>query len=179
MQNPGAFVRGTALAVLIGLTSNGLATVFPSGYEKARWGMSLDKIMTLYPGGAKLSLQNGEFTYGVVRPVAGLPTGYILFTFSNNRFSEVVILFPNQGSEVDLSTGSFDPPSPIDSEQIYSMLRDRLSTKYGSPDSLSKQGTTVWLPGNGDIVTLSKLKNNTVAVGYRKLSEQKDLLKGL
>jgi hypothetical protein len=151
----------------------------PPGYGKARWGMSFAQVMGLFPGGGRIPSQNGEVDYGVVRPVGIFPTGFLLFHFKANKLNRVIVLFPDQGSSVNLKTGDYVRPSPAGSKQIQSSLFSLLSKKYGAPDPLSKEGATFWLPPNGDMIVLTTMEDNTVGISYDKVSNGQEQLEGL
>lgn len=154
-------------------------------YELTTWGMSFAKVKKLYTGGRILKQQNGETTYGVVRPVASLSTAYLLFKFpAKSGLSEVTILFPKQGTDVDLRTGLYEELTLDDGKAIFNTLKAALIFKYGKPDDLSKEDKFVWTSQDGDAVFLNLNKrintdHSTVGIIYQKIPSLESLSKGL
>lgn len=155
-----------------------------AGYDKADWEMSLLKIKNLYPNGKIIKSQNGEFTYGVVRPVAGLATAYILFNFNNkSKLTQVFVLFPKQGADVNLNDGHYDETTSEDGKAIFKTVFGSLVLKYGSPDSLSDDEKKVWAVKD-DVIALTTLKginggHSTVGLQYQKIKSLDELSNGL
>ena len=163
----------------IGICPNG-----QSGYEKTSWGMSIKKVQGLYPGGSVKNQQNGEATYAVVRPVSVFSTGLVLFEFTKDGLERVQILFPKQGSKVNLKNLTYDEPSSADSKTIFDVLKNNLTLKYGAPDPLSQPDKVVWSQKNDAVFLATTTSDDnpghrTVGVSYSKIPTIKSATKGI
>ena len=168
--------------ILVSIT----APVARADYERTKWGMPLKKVKSIYPGGYALHLQNGNIMYSVVKQVAGNLTGYLSFTISKDSGLEsVLILFPEQGTEVNLKKGIYSQASLAEGRSVFQLLKTALILKYGQTDALSKADHLVWVPDNGDAIYLAIDANETdtsratVAVHYSKVPTMKQISTGL
>jgi hypothetical protein len=152
--------------------------------------MSLKKVASLYPGGQKDKEQAGGYTYSVVREVGGLSTAYLMFRFDSGRkLNEVAILFPAQGTEVNLKTGDLTLPLEEDAGSMHDTLKRGLAAKYGDPLKLTCEGCdpsgTTWLTKGGDLVILARsigsdgYKMRKIGLSYRKMADVKVVPNGL
>ncbi|HVP66326.1 MAG TPA: hypothetical protein VMT17_03585 [Anaeromyxobacteraceae bacterium] len=126
-----------------------------AGYDKTEWGMTVAQVQQLYPGGVAIRQADGRTDYRVVRSVAGLSTALVSFDIGAppEGLRRVSIIFPEQGTEVDLRQALFEPPSPSQVEAIRQTLRAALTSKYGAPSSSHEKDDT-WLTAAGDAIYL-------------------------
>ncbi len=166
------------LMVLFLLFSN----VTYASYEKTTWGMALSKVKILYPGGIAKNQQNGELTYEVVRPVGGLSSAYLTFTFNASGLRKVSILFPKQGVDVDLKSGAFIEMDYHECLVTFALMKDRLTAKYGPPAG-TKDKTASWTTSSGEQVFLSMISSDnikaTLGLSYTPPEAVKSLSNGL
>ncbi|HTP50420.1 MAG TPA: hypothetical protein VMK42_06970 [Anaeromyxobacteraceae bacterium] len=140
---------------LAALLLAGAATSAFAGYDKTTWGMSVGEVQALYPGGVLDRHADGRTEYRVLRPVAGLSTAMITFDFGGPKggLKKVSIVFPEQGTDVDLRQALFEPPSPVQAESVRQTLRAALIAKYGPP-AATQEKNDGWLMSNGDVIQL-------------------------
>ncbi len=153
------------------------------GYDKTNWGMTLATVKKLYPGGVAKKLQTQETNYSVVRPVAGLSTGYIMFTFSSKLLlTGVIILFPVQGAEIDLEKGIFDVTVNSSAKSIFSNLNTALTIKYGKPE-IEDDSKKAWnIKDDVIVLNISPSEDgvhSTTSILYQKIQKLKELSNGL
>ncbi len=153
-------------------------------YDKTKWGMSLANVRALYPGGTVKRNQNRERSYAIVRPIANLMTALVIFNFDKKGLKDVKILFPLQGTEIDLKNLTFTEPMKSESDEIFKIVSTQLTLKYGKPDPLSKEGQQVWTTKDDDIIFLSKNfgqnpSHAVVGIKYEKTPGLKDISSGL
>jgi len=131
-----------------------------AGYDRTKWGMSIKQVKGIYPGGRIEKGQNGETTISMVRPVGNLMTGYVMFRFHPKRGLEnVTILFPKQGSKVDLENGTYVEDDIDGCQRTMENLRISLTLKYGPPVTAERGGdpdSPVWLLDKNDGIWLIK-----------------------
>jgi len=141
-----------ALAILLAL---GTATEARAGYDKTEWGMDVAEVQKLYPGGVVDRQPDGKTEYRVLREVAGIRTAMLRFDFGGpkNGLRKVTILFPEQGTEVDLRQALFEPPSPAQGEAVRLALRAALISKYGKPAATNGKDDA-WITASGDQIYL-------------------------
>ena len=156
-----------------------------ANYDATKWGMALTEVQKAYPGGLAQDLQNGDTVYRVVRPIAGLPTGLLRFYFRPTMgLREVTIMFPRQGSEINLTTDTYFQATKQDAEAIRQVLRVGLNKRYGLPAISGPDGGESWLTPDQDMVSLSMFAKDatfaTVELDYRKLgTADSEVPKGL
>lgn len=161
-----------------------ISTSSLAGYENTNWGMSLEKIKSLYPGGKDEKQQNGETIYPLIRPFSGYSTSIFLFKFDEKlELKTLYVLFPKQGTNVEMPDLKFDPMSDKDAKVLFQNLTNKLSIKYGKPDSLSKKYNKIWSKGE-DVITLTTIPGEkkgqlTVGLTYQKLPSPAELTKDL
>jgi len=142
-----------ALAVLVAAAASAGPAL--AGYDKTEWGMSVEEVQKLYPGGFLDRQPDGKTEYRVLREVAGIRTALLKFDFGGpkNGLRRVSILFPEQGTEVDLHQALFEPPSPTQGESLRLTLRAALLTKYGKPAATNGKDDA-WVTASGDQIYL-------------------------
>ncbi|AZZ37252.1 hypothetical protein CIK05_10790 [Bdellovibrio sp. qaytius] len=160
-----------------------ICSISNAGYEKTSWGMSTKQIQSLYPGGNLSKGQNSEPSYDVIRTVAGLSTAYLTFSFNTkSELSSVQILFPKQGTKVDLKTSTFTQTSNDEAEEIFKTLYSALKIKYGKEEPELQKGTKFWIK-NKDLITLAFSSINktykTAAITYEKMPSLDGVTNGL
>lgn len=143
------------LLALGALLAAGAASTARGGYDKTEWGMTVLQVQQLYPGGVVDRQPDGRAEYRVVREVAGMSTAMITFSFGGPKggLRRVSILFPEQGTEVDLRQALFEPPSPTQAEAVRLALRAALTAKYGKPVATHDKDD-VWITSSGDTILL-------------------------
>ena len=135
----------------IGVMLNG-----KSSYDKTAWGMNIQKVRSLYPGGVVAKSQNGEREYSVIRKFIGLPTGYVTFTFDHRGLYKTIILFPKQDEAVDLTKGTYVRLKSNEAKEIFTNLKRALVLSVGQFDpEFSTEEHPVWAFRNGDLIGLS------------------------
>ncbi len=148
-----------------------VGSVLEGGYDKAKWGMTVDQVKKLYPGGLAKQSDNGGAVYKIHNPVAGISEGIITFYFKPKiGLRSVVILFAAQGSQVDLKGDNFVPPTNEQAARIVSALRQDLVMKHGKP-ALEKEGSANWIASAGDWIMLRETRepdglHTTVGLAY-------------
>ncbi len=143
-----------SLVLAAGLLAGTFSGAARAGYDKTDWGMNVAQVQKLYPGGF-VDQQASKTEYRVVRAVGEMPTAMISFEFSGPKggLSKVSILFPEQGTDVDLRQALFEPPSPSQAESVRTSLRAALMAKYGKP-VVSKEKDDAWITPAGDGIQL-------------------------
>jgi len=140
---------------LVAILAAGTAAKARAGYDKSEWGMTAAEVQKLYPGGILDRQPDGKTEYRVIRSVAGLSTAMIAFDFGGPKdgLRKVSILFPEQGTEVDLRQALFEPPSPVQAQSVRLALRAALTEKYGLP-AMTHDKEDAWLTKTGDSIYL-------------------------
>ncbi len=138
-----------------------------AGYDKTTWGMPLRKVQALYPGGVAHLEQNGETTYGVVRPVGAIITAAIVFAFDHETgLKAVSIVFPVPGSEVNLEKGTYLKATREQNEQAANILRLQLREKYGEPTRSDADAEDWFMAGDHVSLSLPRPGHPEVALTY-------------
>jgi len=143
-----------SLLLAASLLAGSFGATARAGYDQTEWGMALAQVQKLYPGGF-VDRQPTRTEYRVIRAVGEMPTAMIAFDFSGPKggLSKVSILFPEQGTDVDLRQALFEPPSPTQAETVRMSLRAALTAKYGKPVA-SKEKDDAWVTPAGDGIYL-------------------------
>lgn len=157
-----------------------------AGYDITTWGMSLAKVKTLYPGGIVEKNQNGVVDYRVVKFIADVSTGLVTFSFPpKSGLKSVNILFPKEGTEINLKTGDLTQRSNDECTSQLKMMGDILTTKYGlpnGPQSPDNKEQKAWLTKTNDLVMLTVVRGPIsciVGIGYGKFELGKLSTEGL
>jgi len=148
-----------------------VGSVLQGGYDKAKWGMTVDEVKKLYPGGLAQQSDNGGAVYKIRKSATGVSEGIITFYFKPKiGLRSVVVLFTAQGSQVDLERDNFVPPTNEQAARIVSALRQDLVMKHGKP-ALEKEGSANWIGTAGDWIMLRETRepdglHTTVGLAY-------------
>jgi len=139
-----------AAVLVVGATASARAS-----YDKTEWGMTVPQVQALYPGGVAIRQPDGRAEYRVVRAVAGFSTALVSFDFGvpPEGLKRVSIVFPEQGTDVDLRQALFEPPSPSQAETIRQTLRAALTSKYGKP-AVTHEKDDTWVTSAGETIYL-------------------------
>ncbi|HTP51061.1 MAG TPA: hypothetical protein VMK42_10210 [Anaeromyxobacteraceae bacterium] len=161
--------RAAAAALLFGALTTGAR----AGYDKTKWGMTLAQVEKLYPGGGEAE-QQGETSYTVLAPVAGVP-GLVTFLFDEkNGLHEVAVVFPQQGARFDPKTDAYAPLATADATRVRELALQDLRRRYGPPAIQGEGADTPlgWATKDGDLVLLKTARDGpdrfTVSISYRK-----------
>lgn len=165
-----------------------LILIFPNilfaGYEETTWGMDSSDVLKKYSDGYLEKNQNGEYSYGVVRPIAGFNTGFLYFKFnSEKKLNGVTIFFPLQGSLVDLKSGDFMPMEVASCNASYERLFLALQKKYGLP-KVNNKDSKMWAVNGVDFIMLYRIQDEvkktcTPSIRYEPITKNTDEAKGL
>jgi len=103
-----------------------------SGYEKASWGMTLDQVKKLYPGGTKDTSPAGDAAYFVKQKFA-TQDAVVAFGFDGGQLAFVAIRFPEPGRKVDMKRVLYPSPTNEQAKAIAATVRKDLDARYGAP----------------------------------------------
>ncbi len=114
------------------------------------WGMTLDQVRTLHPGGIE-RMAEPETEYRLVVPALGYPKAVVRYYFERGAGLRMVSFsFPAKDGRVDPATGDVSPMKKAEARAMRADLRDRLATILGEP-TLEVEGSDMgiqWkLPG--------------------------------
>lgn len=156
-----------------------------AGYENTQWGMSPKKISSLYPGGFSVKEGREVTSYRVIRSVANYSTAYLEFEFTKKTgLKSLAILFPQQGTKIDLKRGSFTEMTSENGLIVFNDVTKKLTWKYGKPFS-ANNGSIGWNPEKDELIMLSILPSmvasghSTVGIIYSKAPSVLDMTNGL
>jgi len=127
-----------------------------AGYGKTSWGMSLNKIKKLYPGGEVMK-QNGQTEYYIVDEVSEHKDTLVNFSFNKNgKLDSVSLIFSKLGQPINLKTGEYTQMTKDQCEMVKDRLKTNLTLKYGKPQDYSnlKNITATSWTTKTDMVTI-------------------------
>ena len=165
------------------------ATPALAGYDKTTWGMPLEQIQKLYPGGFVSRPESaGTVTYVFETRVAGTHRAFVLFRLgSNDRLWDVTILLAAQEGSFDPVHEKVSPMTETEALLVGADIKGALSRKYGDGKRrllVSGWEHHEWPVGKDTTATLfiswltSSVEKPHVAIAYSK-AEPADSTNGL
>jgi hypothetical protein len=98
----------------------------------AVWGMTLDEVRKLHPGGVQGAVEHGT-EYRLVAPALGLPRVLVTFSFESSGLWAMTFSCPGKDGKINPTTGEVSWMKKAEASAMRRTLRDRLAAKLGEP----------------------------------------------
>jgi hypothetical protein len=156
-------------------------------YDDTKWGMTVDKIQSMYPSGQLTKGKDAKITYWIVRNVAGFTNAVVGFTFDERQtLSQVTVIIPDKLSTPSLNDifPSFEYAEKEECEENYETLYKKLHTKYGKLKLGSHGDPMIFWWAKHDKVMMMRVKDSdkkkeSIFIYYQKFETGKKATEGL
>lgn len=148
-----------------------ISSVCNAGYERTDWGDNLKKIQKAYPNGVIVKQVSSETAYRIQKKIAGLDAILEFLFNSSGGLSRVTLFYGEVVALVDLRKGNVGDFTVTRQEQVFKVLKNALSEKYGQ-SVVGADGSVSFVSIDGkDHIMLSKTSSpGLVLVGYSEMS---------